>query len=116
MRTTLNVEEDMGFQKAGDIVKTIRPNDTPSRIQSELNNNLTENSYIRILGPDGQTLYEVTDEKELAKKIKGKYVNTEESERRVIEIEDKEMQVLIVRVPLKDGPFLHASIEMGEEL
>ncbi|MCM3570328.1 HAMP domain-containing sensor histidine kinase [Neobacillus mesonae] len=116
MRTTLNMEEDMGFQKAGDIVKNIDINDTPESIQSKLKNNLTEHSYIRIVQPKGQIPYEVTNEKALAKKIKGKFVNKSESERRGIILEDKEKQVLIVRVPLKDGRFHNASLEIGEEL
>ncbi|WP_458411930.1 ATP-binding protein [Schinkia sp. CFF1] len=116
MNTTLKMEEDMGFQKAGDIVKNIRANDTPSRIQSELKNNLTENSYIRILEPKGRILYEVTNENALANKIKGKFVNTPEFERRGIAVEGKEKQVLIVRVPMRDGGFHNASLEIAEEL
>ena len=111
MRTTVNMEEDMAFQKAGDIIKNIRADDTPNQIESELKDNLTEDSYIRILQPNGRILYEVTNEKELARKVKGKFVKTKESERRGLEIEDKEKQVLIVRVPMQDE-----SLEIGEEL
>ncbi|HHY73454.1 MAG TPA: HAMP domain-containing histidine kinase [Bacillus bacterium] len=116
MNTTLNMEKDVGFQKAREIVKSIHANNTPSSIQSELKNYLTDNSYIRILGPKGQILYEVTNEKALAQKIKGKFVNTPEIERRGIKLEGKEKQVLIVRVPLEDRSFHNESLEIAEEL
>ena len=116
MKTTVNMEEDMVFQKAEDIVKYIQANNTPDRIKSKLKDNLTEHSYIRILQANSQVLYEVTNEKSLSEKIKGKYVDTQESERRGIELEAKEKQVLIVRVPLKEGHQFKGSLEIGEEL
>ncbi|WP_028389970.1 sensor histidine kinase [Bacillus cihuensis] len=116
MTTTVNMEEDRAFQKAGDLIKNIRANDRSDQIESDLKNNLTENSYIRILQPDGRILYEITNEKELAKKVKGKYVHTREAKRRNIEIDEKEKQVIIVRVPIENVPHLKGSIEIGEEL
>ncbi len=116
MNTTLNMEEDVGSQKAREIVKSIHANNTSSSIQSELKNYLTDNSYIRILGPKGQILYEVTNEEALAKKVKGKSVNTQEIERLGIKLKGEEKQVLIVRVPLEDTGFHNASLEIGEEL
>ncbi|WP_066397918.1 sensor histidine kinase [Neobacillus mesonae] len=116
MKTTVNMEEDMAFQKAGDIIKNIRDNDLSDQIESDLKNNLTENSYIRILQPDGRILFEVTNEKELTKKVKGKYVNTQESERRLLVLEHEEKQVLIVRVPIQNGTLVNGSLEIGQEL
>lgn len=116
MNSTVNMEKDLVFQRAGEIVKSIRANDKPDQIESDLKNNLTVNSYIRIIQADGQILYEVTNEKELAKKVKGKYVKKQESERRVLDIEDQEKQVLIVRVPLKNEAVLNGTLEIGEEL
>ncbi|MBB6447171.1 sensor histidine kinase [Bacillus benzoevorans] len=116
MRTTVNMEEDRAFQKAGDIVKDIRADAASEQIESNLKNNLTAKSYIRILKPDGKILYEVTNEKKLAKKVKGKFVQTGEAERRAFRIEEKEKQVLIVRVPLENVPHLKGSMEIGEEL
>ncbi|WP_066304242.1 HAMP domain-containing sensor histidine kinase [Bacillus sp. FJAT-29814] len=116
MKTTVNMEEDLAIQKAGDIVQNIRDNDKREEIERELKNNLTAHSYIRIIKPDGQVLYEVTNEKELAKKVKAKFVYTQQAERRTLRIEEKEKQVLIVRVPMQNVPQFNGSIEMGEEL
>lgn len=116
MTTTVNMEEERAFQKAMDIVKNIRTNAAPDQIESDLKNNLTDNSYIRIIQPDGNILYEVTSEKELAQKVKGKFVHTQEAKRRTIVLDEKEKQVLIVRVPINDVPRLKGSIEIGEEL
>jgi len=116
MTTTVNMEEDRVFQKAVDIEKNIRNNDRADQIKSDLKNHLTEKSYIRIVQPDGRILYEITNDKELAKKVKGKYVHTKEATRRAIVIDQKEKQVLIVRVPIENTPHLKGSIEIGEEL
>lgn len=116
MKTTVNLEENRAFQKAGEIVKSISADAASEQIESNLKNNLTENSYIRILKPDGEILYEITNEKELAKKVKGKFVQEGEAERRALRIEEKEKQVLIVRVPIENVPHLKGSIEIGEEL
>jgi two-component system, OmpR family, sensor histidine kinase ArlS len=116
MKTTVNIEEDRAFQKAGDIIKDISADAAPEQIVSDLKNNLTANSYIRILQPDGKILYEVTNEKELAKKVKGKFVQTDEAERRALRLEGKEKQVLIIRVSIDKGPHLKGSMEIGEEL
>ncbi|WML31670.1 ATP-binding protein [Neobacillus sp. OS1-32] len=117
MQTTISMEEDMAFQKAEDIIKNIHTNETSDQIIRELKDNLTEDSYIRIIQSDGKILYEVTNEQELAKKVKGKLVKSRESERKLFIIEDKEKQVLIVRVPIKGGHLLKGSIiEIGEEL
>ena len=116
MTTTVNMEEDRVFQKAVDIEKNIRNNDRADQIKSDLKNHLTEKSYIRIVHPDGRILYEITNDKELTKKVKGKYVHTKEATRRAIVIDQKEKQVLIVRVPIENTPHLKGSIEIGEEL
>ncbi|WP_042461952.1 sensor histidine kinase [Neobacillus dielmonensis] len=116
MKTTVNMEEDAAYQKAKDIIANLHDNAAPDQIQRELTNNLTVHSYIRIVQPDGKTLYEVTNEKGLSKKIKGKFVSTQEAERRALVLEKKEKQVLIVRVPVKDVPDLKGSLEIGEEL
>ncbi|KIY23330.1 MULTISPECIES: sensor histidine kinase [Mesobacillus] len=118
MKTTVDMEKDTTIQKADDIVKYFQAETdyTPEQINSKLKALLTEHSYIRILQADNQVLYEVTNEKPLAEKIKGKYVDTQESERRGISLAKKEKQVLIVRVPLKEGLNVKGSLEIGKEL
>jgi two-component system, OmpR family, sensor histidine kinase ArlS len=116
MKTTVNMEEDRAFQRAVDIVNNIRIGDTSDQIGRDLKYNLTANSYIRILQPDGSILYEVTNEKELVKKVKGKYVQAQEAKRHSLVIDKKEKQVLIVRLPIENVPGLKGSIEIGEEL
>jgi two-component system, OmpR family, sensor histidine kinase ArlS len=116
MKSTVNMEEDLAIQKASDIIQNIRNNDQPVEIERVLKNNLTAHSYIRLIKHDGQVLYEVTNETELSKKVNGKFVNKQEAERRTLRIEEKEKQVLIVRVPIKDIPQLNGSMELGEEL
>lgn len=118
MKTTVDMEKDTTIQKADDIVKYFQAETdyTPEQINSKLKALLTEHSFIRILQADNQVLYEVTNEKSLAEKIKGKYVDTQESERRGISLAKKEKQVLIVRVPLKEGLNVKGSLEIGKEL
>lgn len=116
MKTTVNMEEDMLFQKAGEIIKDVNTNNSSINIESKLKDYLTNHSFIRIIDPKNSNRYEVTNDKYLTNKIKGKYTKIEESQRRVIMTEKGEEQVLIVRVPIKDGHQLNGSLEIGERL
>ncbi|MFC4411251.1 ATP-binding protein [Chungangia koreensis] len=115
MKTTVNMEEDRVFQKAADLIENIQVNETV-QINADVKNNLTENSYIRILQPDGKVLYEITNNEELSDKVKGKFVQTQKAERRAIKVGKKEKQIIIVRSPIENIPSLNGSIEIGEEL
>lgn len=116
MKTTVNMEEDMLFQKAGDIIRDIDNTKSSNNIESKLKDYLTNHSFIRIIDPKDSNIYEVTNDKYLTDKIKGKYTKTKESQRRVIMTKKGEEQVLIVRVPIKDGQQLNGSLEIGERL
>lgn len=116
MKTTVNMEEDMLFQKAGDIIRDIDNTKSSNIIESKLKDYLTNHSFIRIIDPKDSNSYEVTNDKYLTDKIKGKYTKTKESQRRVIMTKKGEEQVLIVRVPIKDGQQLNGSLEIGERL
>jgi two-component system sensor histidine kinase ArlS len=116
MKTTVNMEEDMLFQKAGDIIRDIDNTKSSNNIESKLKDYLTNHSFIRIIDPKDSNSYEVTNDKYLTDKIKGKYTKTKESQRRVIMTKKGEEQVLIVRVPIKDGQQLNWSLEIGERL
>jgi two-component system sensor histidine kinase ArlS len=115
MKTTVNMEANMIFQQAEDILKDTQAN-VSDNIESDLKDYLTSHSYIRIINQDGKTAYEVTNDKPLAKKIKGKFVKTKESVRTVISLNNEEKQVLIIRVPMKYGNQAKKSLEIGEEL
>ena len=116
IETTVNMEEEMLFQKAGDVIKDIDTNKSSNNIESKLKDYLTNHSYIRIIDAKNANRLEATNDKFLTNKIKGKYTKVKESQRRVIMTEKGEEQVLIVRVPIKDGQQLNGSLEIGERL
>lgn len=116
MKTTVNMEEDMQFQKAADILKDIDTIQSSSNIDRKLKEYLTIHSYIRIMQPNNKVVYEVSNDPLLTKKIKGKYTETKQAQTRIIRAEHGEEQVLIVRVPIHDGQQLNGSLEIGERL
>lgn len=116
MKTTVNMEEEMLFQKANDIVKDIRTNENSGSVEDELKDYLTNHSYIRIMHTKNKAIHEVTNDIKLTKKIKGKYTKVKESQRRLIREEDGEEQILIVRVPIKEENKINSSLEIGERL
>ncbi|MCQ6282218.1 ATP-binding protein [Bacillus sp. EB600] len=112
MKITINMEEDSQFQKAGDILKDLDSSD----IDRKLNSYLTDNSYIRIIQPQNKVIHEVTNDSLLSKKIKGKYVKTNQTQTYLISAEHGEEEVLIVRVPINSGNQINSSLEIGERL
>jgi two-component system sensor histidine kinase ArlS len=116
MKTTVNMEEDMLFQKAAEIINDIDINKSSNIIESQLKDYLTNHSFIRIMDPKNSNSYEVTNDLYLTNKIKGKYTKRKESQRRLIMAEKGEEQVLIVRVPIKGRHQLNGSLEIGERL
>ncbi|MDQ0199032.1 sensor histidine kinase [Neobacillus ginsengisoli] len=113
MKTTVNMEEDIQFQKAEEIVKDIGKKQSFSSIQGELKDYLTEHSYIRIVDPKNKVLHQVTNDLLLSKKIKGKYTKIKQAQTRLIMAEHGEEEVLIVRVPIHNGK---GSLEISERL
>ncbi|CRK85181.1 sensor histidine kinase [Neobacillus massiliamazoniensis] len=116
MKTTVNMEEDMQYQKAADILKDIDKIQSSSNIDGKLKEYLTIHSYIRIMQPNNKVVYEVSNDPLLTKKIKGKYTETKQAQTRIIRAEHGEEQVLIVHVPIHDGQQLSGSLEIGERL
>lgn len=116
MKTTVNMEEDMQFQKAEDILKDIQMNKSFSEIEGELKDYLTEHTYIRILEPKDKVVYEVTNDKLLTKKMKGKYTTKKQAQTHLISAGHGEEQVLIVRIPISSGNQFKGSLEIGERL
>ncbi|WP_066371193.1 sensor histidine kinase [Neobacillus fumarioli] len=115
MKTTVKMEANMMFQQAEDIIKDIRGN-TSNHIENELKDYLTSHSYIRMILPNGKTAYEVTNDKFLAEKIKGKFAEEKQADNRMVTINHQEKQVLIIRTPIKQGGQMKGSLEIGEEL
>jgi two-component system, OmpR family, sensor histidine kinase ArlS len=113
MKTTVNMEKDILFQKAGDIVKEINTTQPSNRLKGELEDYLTEHSYIRIMDQKNKLIYEVTNDKFLSKKMKGKHTLIKQATTHLISTEHGEEEVLIVRVPFNNG---YKTLEMGERL
>ncbi|MEO2074115.1 MAG: ATP-binding protein [Bacillus sp. (in: firmicutes)] len=113
MKTTVNMEKDILFQKAGDIVKEINTTQPLSSMKRELEDYLTEHSYIRIMDQKNKLIYEVTNDKFLSKKMKGKHTLIKQATTHLISTEHGEEEVLIVRVPFNNG---YKTLEMGERL
>jgi two-component system, OmpR family, sensor histidine kinase ArlS len=115
MKTTVNMEQDMLFQKAEDIINNLNDNPSPNEIK-ELKDILSEHSYIRIMEPNNKKIYEVTNDKLLSKKMKGKYAIKNEAQTHLISAEHGEERVLVVRVPINNGSQFKRSLEIGERL
>ncbi|WP_442600150.1 sensor histidine kinase [Neobacillus sp. D3-1R] len=113
MQTTVNMEEDMQYQKAGDILKDIDGKQTSNEIEETFRDHLTEHSYIRIMGPNDKMMYQVTNDKVLAHKIKGNFTIKKQAKTHIISTEHGEEQILIVHVPMKND---NQSLEIGERL
>ncbi|MFF2498380.1 sensor histidine kinase [Peribacillus sp. NPDC058075] len=114
MKTTVNMEENVLFQKAEDILKDIDTNQSSSYVELKLKDYLTDHSFIRIIHPKNKVIHEVTNDQKLIKKIKGKYTKTKQAQTRLISAENGEEEVLIVRVPINNGK--NGSLEIGERL
>jgi signal transduction histidine kinase len=63
--------------------------------------------------PGNKKTLEVSNDLLLSKKIKGKYTETKQSQSRLITAEKGEEEVLVVRIPMKNGK---SSLEIGERL
>ncbi|MGG0655526.1 sensor histidine kinase [Rummeliibacillus pycnus] len=114
MKTTVNMEENVLFQKSEDILKNYETNQPSHYGKLKLGDYLTDHSYIRIIQPNNKVIYEVTNDQKLLKKIKGKYTNKKTAQTRLISAENGEEEVLIVRVPINNGK--NESLEIGERL
>ncbi|MBS4196621.1 sensor histidine kinase [Lederbergia citri] len=116
MKTTVNMEEDMLFQKAGNILKDIDNNLSSSEIERKLEEYLTEHSYIRIIDKGNKVSHEVSNDKLLSKKVKAKYKISKQANTHLISAEKGEEQVLVVHVPIINGNQIQGSLEIGERL
>ncbi|WP_223592147.1 sensor histidine kinase [Neobacillus bataviensis] len=113
MKITVNMENNELLQKANNLLKEMEIGEYPSELKSIFTPYLTNHSFIRTIKPDSQIAYQATNDKFLARKIKPKFVSKKETERRTIRRNDKEEQILIVRVPIPSG---RGTLEVGEKL
>lgn len=116
MKTTINMEEDMLFQKAADVEKQIENSQSSRNVEDKLKGFLSEYSYIRIIGPGNKIIHEVSNDKVLSRKIKGKYAENQQSQTYIISGKNGEEQVLVVHFPIHTGKQFKESLEIGERL
>jgi signal transduction histidine kinase len=109
------MEEDALLQKANDIIDELK-SAHPEEQTEMLKDFLTIHSYIRVVDPNGKTLAEVTNDKEITSKIKPKYTKKQESGRILIGTKTGEKQVIYVRVPIKTSLNQTATLDIGEAL
>jgi two-component system sensor histidine kinase ArlS len=116
MKTTVNMEKDTMEQKAADIIQDLNQNETPEKINEQLKDYLSNYSYIRIIYPGNKIIYQASNDKALTKKVKGKYSTVNVTERKLFILNNGEKQVLIIRVPIKEGNQVTGTVEIGERL
>ncbi|MED4224455.1 HAMP domain-containing sensor histidine kinase [Neobacillus cucumis] len=112
MKTTVNMEEKVLFQKADDILTELNKHPSSTNVEVELKDYLTDHSFIRIIQPKNKVMEEVYNDPKLLKKIKGKYTKSKQAQTHLISEENGEEEVLIVRVPINKNQ----SLEIGELL
>lgn len=116
MRNTVDMEKNMQYQKATDIIEDLGTIQSSGKVETILKDNLTIHSYIRIIDSKNTVLHEVSNDLLLSKKFKGKYTKTKQAQTHVISTENGEEQVLITRIPIKNGSQIKGSLEIGERL
>lgn len=116
LKITVNMEEATLEQKAQDILGEVNINHPKSSLNEQLKDYLTNHSYIRIIRPNGKLLTQVTNDKQLTKKIKAVFTEKEETNRQVIRSDGGEEQVLYVRVPITAGNKIIGTLDLGERL
>ncbi|WP_409289897.1 sensor histidine kinase [Peribacillus sp. SCS-37] len=113
VQTTVNMEEDLLYQKAENLLNDVDIRQPSSAIEGRMRNYLSDYSYIRIMEPENKIKLEVTNDKLALQKVAGKYTRNKQAQTRVISAESGEEQILIVRVPFQKG---NESLEIGERL
>ncbi|MBO9129465.1 ATP-binding protein [Bacillus sp. 165] len=116
MKVTVNMEENMLFQKAHDILQELRKLNATTLPEDRLKSYLTGHSFIRIVSPNSKIIDQVINDKDLAAKIQYKFSSKSESQLRTIGEEEEEEQVLIVRVPIVSHEHVIGTLEIGERL
>ncbi|MFJ8262513.1 sensor histidine kinase [Rummeliibacillus sp. NPDC094406] len=116
MSVTVNVEKKIVLQNASAILDDINDSDSDAVIEKKLSKYLTRGSYIRILDNHSNIIHQVTNNKQLANKIKGEFTRKTNSERYLIHLSQKEEQILVVRIPIESNGQVIETLEIGEKL
>ncbi|WP_028403036.1 HAMP domain-containing sensor histidine kinase [Ectobacillus panaciterrae] len=111
MKTTVNMEEEVLFQKAHDIIQELHKKNATTLTEDTLKSYLVDHSFIRIVNPDSHVKSQVTNDNHLSD-IEGKFSKKSESQLRKI----REEQILIIRVPITSHNDVVGTLEMGERL
>ncbi|WP_445491675.1 sensor histidine kinase [Niallia sp. 03133] len=116
MNIVVKTEREELFQKADDMINAINITDPPTVVNEKLKSFLTSRIFIRILNSDSEIMNQVTNDKQLAAKIKGEFSKVAVAKRRTIAEEHSEEQVIIVRVPIESNGKVVQTLEMGERI
>ncbi|PGV51499.1 cell wall metabolism sensor histidine kinase WalK [Bacillus sp. AFS037270] len=116
MKITVNMEDQELYQKADTLIKEMNLDKSSALKKDQLTPYLTMHSFIRIVQPGSKMTNEVTNDKELAAKIKPKFVNEKEAVRKTIRQKNHEEQILMVRVPIHSSGQITGTLEIGEKL
>ncbi len=116
MNVTVNIQEKVVLQKASDILEDINHGDSDAVIEETLSKYLTNGSFIRIINNKSKTINQVTNNKQLANKIKGTFVLDTTSRRYLVRMVTGEEQILVVRIPISSNGQVTETLEIGERL
>lgn len=116
MKITVNMEEGELLQKAENIISEIDKNDSLLLNEENLTPYLTTPSFIRIIKPDSQIISQVSNDKNLATKIKAKFSKKSEIKRGTFRQVQGEKQTIILREPIKSNGKIVGTLEIGEKL
>ncbi|MGX9135634.1 sensor histidine kinase [Rummeliibacillus sp. JY-2-4R] len=116
MNVTVNVQEKVVLQKASDILEDINHGDSNAVIKETLSKYLTNGSFIRIVNNKSKTINEVTNNKQLANKVKSKFVFDTTSKRYLVRLATGEEQILVVRIPISTNGQVTETLEIGERI
>ncbi|MBP0726841.1 HAMP domain-containing histidine kinase [Bacillus sp. RG28] len=111
MKTTVNMEENVLFQKAHELLDKNKIPKSLTLNQVTLQSYMSSHSFIRIVGPDSKIITEVNNYK-LLDRIQPKFTKHEESEL----LPFSEHQNLVVRVPIHLNHQVIGTLEIGELL
>ncbi|CAH2717648.1 Adaptive-response sensory-kinase SasA [Neobacillus rhizosphaerae] len=116
MKITVNMEDDELHQKAETLIKEINKETSLADTKEKLLPYLANHSYIRVIHPDSKIVNQVTNDQQMAAKIKAKFADKKETERVTIKLKNQEEQIAIVRVPIKSNGQVIGTLEFGKKL
>ncbi len=116
MNVTVNVEKKIVLQNADAILEDINNGDSNEVIKEKLLKYLTNGSFIRIIDHKSKIIHQVTNNKQIANKIKGKFVTRTKSKRYLIRSAQGEEQILVVRIPIESNGQVIETLEIGARL